>query len=172
MLARLLLLVCLVVGCAKVSPEDAEIAKAAKAKAEAVQTALVKGDFGAVADGTHPKVIEQLGGREKMLATLTRTLDEMKAGGAEFKKIDVLDPTQVARVGKDIYVYVPLDLEMKVPGKRVRTRGGLVGVSSDGGKTWTFIDTSPGRDAIKSLVPELPDAITFPRKTEPTILDD
>jgi hypothetical protein len=172
MLARLLLLVCLVVGSAKVSPEEAEIRKAAKAKAEAIQTALVKGDFGAVADATHPKVVEQLGGREKMLAVLTKTLDEMKSRGAELKKMDVLDPSALAKAGKDIYVFIPFDLEMKLPGKRVRARGGLVGVSSDGGKSWTFIDTSPGRDVIKKMLPELPDAITFPRKTEPTVLDD
>jgi predicted lipid-binding transport protein (Tim44 family) len=171
MLARLVL-VCLVVGCAKVSPEDQAIQKAAKAKAETVQTALVKGDFATVADYTHPNVIEKLGGREMMLATLARGVDEMKADGVEFKKVDILDPDVPVKAGKDTYIYVPIELEMAAPGKRIRQRGGLVGVTSDGGKTWTFIDTSPGRDAIKQLIPDLPDAIKFPKRQEPTVLDD
>jgi hypothetical protein len=167
-----LALVCLVVGCAKVNPEDAEIQKSAKAEAERVQSALVKGDFGTVADGTHPKIVEQLGGRKMMLATLTKTLDAMKADGIEFKKVDILDPDVPVKAGKDLYIHVPIDLEMTAPGKRIRQRGGLVGVSGDGGKTWTFIDTSPGRDAIKQLVPDLPDAIKFPKKTQPTVIED
>src|SRR5262249_6438569 len=89
-LARLLL-VCLVVGCSKVSREDAEIQQAAKAQAEVIQNALIKGDFGTVADLTHPKAIEKIGGREKMLATITAGLDEMKAEGIAFKSVKMLD---------------------------------------------------------------------------------
>src|SRR5688500_15188216 len=127
MLARLAL-VCLVVGCSKASPEDAAIQKSAKAKAEEIQSALVKGDFGKVADLTHPRVIEGLGGREKMLDVMTRGLAEMKEQGFEFKSVTVLDPSAPVKGGKEIYVFVPFDLEMKVPGKRLTTRGGVIGV--------------------------------------------
>jgi len=155
-----------------VNPEELEMRKAAKARAEAVQAALVRGDFDAVADDTHPRVVEELGGRGKMLATLAATLDEMRAEGAEFRRVDVHDVTTLARAGKDVYVYVPIDVEMKVPGRLVRTRGGLIGVSPDGGKTWTFVDTSPGRAEIKRMIPELPDAIDIPAKGRPKVMED
>jgi hypothetical protein len=171
MLARLSL-VCLVVGCSKVSPEDAAIQKSAKAKAEVVQSALVKGDLGTVADHTHPKIIEDLGGREKMLAVLKRGLDDLKAQGIDLRGVKVLDPSRPVKAGKNTYIHVPMELEMNAPGQRLRDRGGLVGVTSDGGMTWVFADTAPGRAALKKLIPDLPDSLDIPAKGPPTVLDD
>ena len=171
MLARLSL-VCLVVGCSKVSSEEAAIQKSAKAKAEVVQSALVKGDFETVADHTHPNIIKQLGGREQMLATLKQGLEAMKAEGIDLKGVTVLDPSRPVKVGNTTYIHVPMELEMNGPGKRLRASGGFVGVTSDGGKTWVFLDTAPGRAALKKLVPDLPDALDIPAKGPPKILDD
>ena len=170
MLARLSL-VCLVVGCSKVSPEDAAIQKSAKAKAEVVQSALVKGDLETVADHTHPKIIEELGGREKMLAVLKRGLDDMKAQGIDLRGVKVLDPSRPVKAGKNTYIHVPMEL-MNAPGQRLRDRGGLVGVTSDGGKTWVFADTAPGRAAIKKLIPDLPDSLDIPAKGKPQVIED
>ena len=62
-------MLCLVVGCSKVSRDNAEIKKAAKAQADEIETALVKGDFARkLPDRTHPKVIEKiLAGRIAMV---------------------------------------------------------------------------------------------------------
>src|SRR5262245_26430996 len=98
MLARLLI-VCLVVGCTKVSPEDAALQKSAKAEASKVQTALVKGDYDIVADLTHPKVIEKLGGREKMIEATTQGMKAIRASGVEIESIKMLDPAVPVKVG-------------------------------------------------------------------------
>lgn len=170
MLARLAL-VCLVLGCSKARPEDATIQKSAKAGAEEIQSALVKGDYATVADLTHPRIVEGMGGREKMLEVMTRGLDEMKAGGVEIISVKVLDPAAPVKGGSETYIFVPFDLEMKAPGKRISSRGGLVGVTGDGGKTWKFIDTSPGRAALKKALPDLPDSLEFPKKEPPKVVD-
>jgi len=158
--------------CHQVNPEDVETLMSAKAKAEAVQTALVKGDFATVADHTHPRIIEGMGGREVMLAALTVGFEAMRVGGITIERVTVLDPSAPVRVGTDTYVHVPFDLEMTGTGCRLRDRGGLIGFSPDGGKTWTFVDTSPGRAEIKRLIPELPDAIDIPAKGRPKVMED
>src|SRR5262245_45962480 len=103
MLARLAL-VCLVVGCSKVSPEDAELQKSAKAEADKIQTALVKGDYDTVANLTHPKLIEMMGGREKMLDLTAKGLGALKAQGIEIKSVKVLDPLPPVKSGKETYI--------------------------------------------------------------------
>jgi hypothetical protein len=171
MLARLLL-VCLVVGCSKVSPEEAAMQKTAKAQAEETQNALVKGDYGKIADLTHPKVIEELGGREKMIEITKQGLDAIKAGGVEIKSVKVLEPSVPVKSEKAVWIHVPFDLEMKAPGKRISARGGLIGVSTDNGKTWKFIDTSLGRDALKKFVPDMPDKLEIPKMQQPKVVAD
>jgi hypothetical protein len=171
MLSRCFLVI-LAVGCSRVSPEDAAIQKAAKAKAELVQSALVKGDLETVADYTHPKIIEQLGGREQMIAVAKQGLDAIKAKGIDLTGVKILDPSRPVKVGNHIYIYVPMEMEMKGPGQRLLQRGGVVGFSSDGGKTWVFVDIAPGRTALKKLIPDIPDALDIPAIGKPKVIED
>ena len=46
-----------------VRADDAEIKKTAKASAEACQNAFVKGEYDKFIDLTHPKIVEEVGGR-------------------------------------------------------------------------------------------------------------
>ena len=118
---------------------------------------------------THPKVVEVMGGKEKMVAALTKELKVMKDAGMEFKSAKVLDPSNLVRVEKEIFVVVPLTLELTSPKRKVTTKGALVGLSRDEGKTWVFVDATPGRDKLKEMIPNLPDAIVLPKKEPPVI---
>jgi hypothetical protein len=171
MYARLLL-VCFVVGCSQKSGADADIKKTAKAQAEEIQSGLIKGDFEKVADRTHPKAVKALGGREKMLTTLRDGMKEMKEDGFEFKAVKMHEPSDPVKVGQDIYIVVPFNLEMSAKGQRLQTAGALLGVSSDGGKTWVFVDTAPGRENIKGMFPDMPDSLVIPKQEMPTLVKD
>jgi hypothetical protein len=152
--------------------DDTDVKKTAKAKAEEIQTALVKGDLEKVADLTHPKVVTGLGGKEKMVARMKKEIEAMKGQGSAFKSAKILDPSEPITAGKELYIGIPFDLEMTVTGGRLLSRGFLVGVSSDGGKSWTFVDGVPGRDKIKELLPNLPDALVFPKREPRTLIKD
>jgi len=172
MVARFLL-ACLAAGLAcSASADDGDIKKAAKAQAEVTQAALVKGEFETLVRHTHPLVVEQLGGKEKMVAFLRTETKKMKDQGFEFKAVKIADPGELARVGKEIYVGIPLAMEMSAPGGRLSNKGFLIGVSNDDGKTWVFIDSAPGRERIKMAFPDLPDAIVIPKKERPTFVKD
>src|SRR5438045_2512650 len=102
MLAQLLI-ACLWAGlCVPlvVHADDTDIKKTAKAQAEESQAALIKGDFGKLADLTHPKLVEKMGGKEKMVAYLTTEMKKMKEMGYEFKSVKVMAPGDPVRAGK------------------------------------------------------------------------
>jgi hypothetical protein len=171
MFARFLL-ACFVAGCAPVNRDDVDIKRNAKAQANEIQTALVKGDFEKVADCTHPKVAEAMGGKAKMVAIMTDGTMAMKKRGIEFKAVRIFDPSDPVEAGGELYILVPFKLEMRAPGKRLETNAAIVGISSDGGETWAFVDTTPGREELKKLFPDMPDSLDIPKKQAPKVIDD
>ena len=152
--------------------DDAEVKKAAKAQAEAAQGALLKGDYDKFAGFTHPKILEAAGGRKKMIEKIAVETKKMNADGVAFKSVVIGDPSDPIKGTNGFYVAVPQALEITVPGGRLLTKGTLVGVSTDNGKTWTFADAAPGRDALRKFFPDLPDALMLPKKEPPTFVKD
>jgi len=59
---------------------------------------------------------------------------------------------------------------MSVPQGRALVRTWLLGVSSDQGKTWTFIDGGKlNAEAIKQYFPNFPAKLTLPAKQVPQL---
>jgi hypothetical protein len=152
--------------------EDVDVKKVAKAKAEEVQTAVIKGDFEKVADLTHPKAIELFGGKEKMIAAMTKLRKEIEAKGGVFKSGKISEPSDPIKMGKQVYVLVPTEEEVTIPKARIITKSSMVGVSEDGGKSWVFVATPLGRDRIKEILPNLPESLVIPKVEPPTIIKD
>jgi hypothetical protein len=174
---RSVLIVCLAIGCNRPAAaprvDGAQLKSSAVAKAKESQDALIQGDFVRLVDLTHPKAVEKLGGKEKAVAFLTAETKKMKdEEGIEFKSYKFLNPGDPIRVGAEIYIGIPFALEMIAPGGRLLTDGMLIGVSIDEGTTWSFVDTDPGREKVKVVLPNLPDAIVFPKKELPVFLKD
>ncbi|MBP3957537.1 hypothetical protein J8F10_20000 [Gemmata sp. G18] len=172
MTTRIIACVVVAVSASFAPADDAEIKKTAKAKAEETQNALLKGDYDKLVDLTHPKIVEEMGGRKKMIEGITASVKDMKSKGFTFKSVSVGDSSDSVKTGKELYIIVPFALQMAAPSGRLHTKGALVGVSSDGGKTWAFADATPGREALKKLLPGLPEAIVFPKKEAPTFVKD
>src|ERR1700721_4511853 len=169
------MVLCLILGSSivlRVSADEIDVKKVAKAKAEEVQAALIKGEFGKVVDLTHPRVVELAGGKEKMIAAMTKGLKSMEEKGFSFKSCKVSDPLEPIKTGKQLYLVIPIQLEIKAPNIRFSNKGSLVGFSEDNGKSWVFVDTSPGREKIKEILPNIPDSLIIPKKEPPTIIED
>lgn len=151
---------------------DAELKKVAKAKADECQNALIKGEYGKFVDFCHPKVVELSGGKQKMIALLTDGTKEMKSMGISFEATKMLAPSDPIAVEKELYITVPFTLEIKVPDGRLTTKGALIGISSDGGKTWLFADATPGREKLQKVFPKLPEKLLLPKKEQPVFVKD
>lgn len=171
-MSRIAVLVLLFALPAVVSADDVEIKKVVKAKVEVLNEATVKGEFARIADLTHPKVVEIAGGREKMIALMEKSFKEMKEEGISVHSAKVGEPSDLARKGGDLYVVVPFDLTMKVEGGKITASGYVVGVSSDQGKVWTFVNSSSSPGAIKLILPDLPNSLELPEKRKPVFEKD
>ena len=77
----------------------------------------------------------------------------MSEQGIAIKGATMLEPSDPVMVGKEIYIVVPFDLEMTPPGQRltraeIYPRNLLLTVA----KTWMFVDTTPGREKLKTAL--------------------
>lgn len=146
-----------------VEADDAGTKKVIKGLVEKMQTATIKEDYAVVVDLTHPKALEQLGGKEKALDTIKNGMKALKEGGLTIKSLKSGEPATPVPGGKELYTVVPTTLELTTPDGKVTSNGFVVGASADGGKTWTFVDGSPGPDAIRKLLPDLPEKLVLPK---------
>jgi hypothetical protein len=143
--------------------EDA--AKQLRAQAEESSRAFMEGNFERLADFTHPKVVELMGGREKLAEFVRKDMAEMKAEGYEtLSYAPAAEPTQVLREGQKLYAILPARLRMRTPGGPVFvSESFMIAFSADGGKNWRFIG-GEAADAtkLKLLMPEVADKLKPP----------
>ena len=98
---------CLVAYNAAADPQTERIRQAAKENSTAFTTA----NYDRLVDLTYPKVVELLGGREKMIELLRRGAEDMKSHGSSILGADIAEPKEVITAGDKRFAIVP-KLEM------------------------------------------------------------
>jgi hypothetical protein len=123
------------------------------AQAQEVNDAFRRRDFARMIDLTYPKVIEAAGGRDKMVSALTKGMKEMEAEGVVVLSSTAGAPTQIVHASGSIYAVLPTTLKVRARDGVFQTESSMIGISSDGGANWTFIDAS-GKDQkeLKSIL--------------------
>jgi hypothetical protein len=124
-----------------------------------------------MADLTHPKVVEALGGKDKVVELTKTVMQQLKTQGVEIKTYTIGKPGEPVKDDKAAYVIIPTTLEMTAPKTKIKSESYLLGMTTDGGKSWTFADGAglaqgPARDAI---VPTLPKDLKLPEPKQPTV---
>lgn len=146
-------------------------AKQLQAQAEECGNSFVKGDYGRLADCTLPKLVELLGGREKMVELVRKDVEQGKAEGFEPLSSTHSAPTQVLRAGGQTYAVLPYKLRVRAPKEILVSDSFMIGVSSDGGQSWKFLSGDSVDDArLKVLIPDAVGKLKFPTakySTEP-----
>ncbi len=158
--------------CVTQAADDAPLKKIVKGKVEEMNNAIIKEDFAKVVDLTHPKVVKQAGGREKMISALESGIKGLRSKGYEIRSVKVDDPSDPVAVGSDLFIVVPFLLEMKVPGGKGRQKSFVIGVSTDQGRSWVFIAGDQDIKQIKMWLPSFPDQLKLPESEKPVIEKD
>jgi hypothetical protein len=137
-------------------------------QAKEVNDAFSRKDFARFMDLTYPKVVEMAGGREKMIAAMKKELKEMESEGVVLLSSTSGAPTQFIHDSGSIYAVVPNTLKVKAQDGIFQTEGSLIGISTDDGVKWTFIDAS-GKDLteLKKLLPGIADKLKLPPDKAP-----
>lgn len=137
-------------------------------QAKEVNDAFSRKDFARFMDLTYPKVIEMAGGREQMVAAMKKELKEMESEGVVLLSSTSGAPTQFIHDSGSIYAVLPITLKVKAQDGLFQSEGSMIGISSDGGVNWTFIDSS-GKDLseLKKLIPGIADKLSLPPAKPP-----
>lgn len=155
--------------------KDAE--KVLREQAQAICDATVKGEWEKMADLTHPRVVEGMGGREKFLANVARLPGELRASKLKFVDCQCGPPSDIVTHKGTMYAVVNAPQKFRTDdGKTFLGAGSLIGVSTDGGRLWKFVGGSGTKDAdrneLKKVLPDLPDSLVLPKGHLPILLDD
>ena len=142
------------------------------ARAKELEDAIGRKDYKKVVELTYPKLVDLLGGREKMLADMTTQMKSMETEGVELLSSVASPPTQFVQDANGIYAVVPVTTKLKAKDGIFQTEGSLIGISNDGGATWTFLDAS-GKDQkeLKNMLPNV-DKLNLPPEKPPTKLSN
>jgi hypothetical protein len=166
------LLIGLVLCCATQAADDTGLKKRVKADVEEMNKAILKEDFGKIADLTHPKIVEMVGGRQKMISLMESGFKDMKANGVSFLSTKVEESSDPVMGGSDLFIVVPFILEMKAPGGKLRGKSFVIGMSSDKGQSWKYINGDVDIKKVKELFPNLPEKLKIPEKQKPVFEKD
>ena len=92
----------------------------------------------------------------------------MEAEGVVVLSSTAGTPTQVLQISGWIYAVVPTTLKVKAQDGIFQTDSSMIGLSSDHGANWTFIDAG-GKDhtQLKSLLPVRADKLELPVEKDP-----
>ena len=77
-----------------------------------------------------------------MMATMQKEIKGMETEGVVMLSTTPGSPTNFVHDAGSIYAVVPITVKMKAQNGVYQTEGTLIGISSDGGVNWTFIDAA------------------------------
>ena len=156
-------------------PKLNDAQKAAKKLAEEMAVGTVKGDPFAVLDHTYEPVIKELlGGRKAAEERRKESFERMAEAGVKYKSYTVGDPGDLYTEGDDTFVILPTTTEMTSPQGRVKGIGYLLGVSTDAGKTWKFVDgpVVQNKKMRDKVLPKLPAKLELPEIKPPEVVKE
>jgi hypothetical protein len=163
------LLALLIAAGIAVQPVPPHAGEAAQKQAQAAVHAFLRRDFKTFTSLTHPRVVQMLGGRERMTEVIIQGLDEMDKEGFAFLDQTVDPALKIVRVGRGLQCLLPVTLKMRAPGGTMTSRSSMLGFSEDDGLTWRFVDAGNevARSQLKQIFPELSAEIVIPAQEKP-----
>jgi hypothetical protein len=142
-------------------------------QADLLAKALLKDDYVTVLRFTYPKIVEMVGGSERMINLIKQGKDQMAQQGVGFDTVEIGEPSKIVTAGEEIHCLISQTIFLKVPKGRMKTESYLLAVSKDQGNHWFFIDAvNLTLDNVKSIVPNYNSDLKIPEKKQPQFIPD
>lgn len=164
---RILLALLLAVPCFCASAADPTPAEAVKQLAARMLKATLDEDYAVIIDLTYPKVVAELGGREKAIEASYAMMRVIKEAKFAIRELTAGEPGAVHSEGANRFIIVPTLTVIAAPDKVLRIDSYLLGISGDGGKTWKFVDGAGMKNVEfrQRILPPLPPGLVLPEMT-------
>lgn len=142
-----------------------------KIQAMEMAKAVLAKDLDKLSTYLPPKLIEQAGGKEKMMIARDTMNKYMKQFGAEIKRVTIGNPGKIINYKNQLQALVPQTTELKFMASMITLESTLIAISEDNGQHWYFVDTSIYReDKLKLSLPNLSPEIVIPPMKPPKIV--
>jgi hypothetical protein len=130
--------------------------------------AMISGNFGKIAYYTYPKIVEYMGGEDRMTAAIEDGMKQMERQGIKFSSVTIGEPQEIFQAGDELHCLVPQVIVMINGSGRVTNNSYLLAISNTNGESWYFIDTAQlTNEKAKELFPEFNVELRIPKKTAP-----
>ena len=144
---------------------------AIKIQAMEMAKAVLAKDLDKLSTYLPPKLIEEAGGKEKMMVARDTMNKYMKQFGAEIKRVTIGNPGKIINYKNQLQALVPQTTELKFMASMITLESTLIAISEDKGQHWYFVDTSIYReDKLKLSLPNLSPEIVIPPMKPPKIV--
>ena len=144
-----------------------------KREAEKCAKAILASDFDTVTVYSHQRIIEGMGGKEKMATILKSSLGQAAAQGVSIEEASIGEPGKLEKIDGWLVGLIPQKVVMKVPGGKVEQESPLLGISEDDGKKWVFVDAGGIPKAqLEKIFPEIVGTIEIPARKPPVMKKD
>ena len=164
---KMTLLLFIAINANTYAQDTAKIRKDAQALVQATKMS----DFKTVVKFTYPPVVKSLGGPDKMIEVLNKSLAEMKNQGASIIGGDIGRPGKILHAGTKLYSVVPEKVIIESNGTRLYANSSLLAISLNNGDTWYFIDAGNMSDIqVKQAFPEIYGKLTIPKRSDPVVM--
>lgn len=147
------------------SSENFILTTVIKKQANEMGNAFIIADYKSFVKFTHPTLIQLMGGENKMITTLTKTINDAKSQGVSFLSIAFDNPTKIIENKNELQCTIKQHLTAQVTNGKVTNSSILIAVSLNNGKKWFFIDTTNKNiTQMRQLLPNLSSEIVIPNK--------
>lgn len=141
--------------------------------ATAMYSAFQDGDIETYSKYVYPKLLEFFGGATKFVEFLKNGIEEMAAQGVTWESGRASAPDKIFKAGSQLHALFKLDQIMAVPGGKLYVPGHVLGISSDNGKNWTFLDADKlTPEILRKILPKTHPKMKIPPKVDGVFVPD
>ena len=121
-------------------------------------------DWQKVLSLTSPRLIDFIGGEQKMLLDIKRSDIKLKNSGLKLVSFELSKPLQEYKTSEgDIFCAVPARLCFKGEESKLYSEAPILAISSDEGQTWSFISVAEiNRIDLVNIFPKFPKEMKLP----------
>jgi len=159
--------------CFAVPAQSQPLQAAVKAQANDMAKAVLAKDVNKLATYIPPKLLAEVGGKEKMMIARDTVNKLMQQFGAEIQKVTIGEPGKIISYKKQLQTTLPQTTEVKFLSGKIIMESTLIAVSEDKGMHWYFVDNAIYRgEKLKSALPDISPELVIPPMKKPKIVAD
>lgn len=137
-------------------------------QANAMGEALLKKDYLNFVVFTYPKLLKEMGGKEKMAASIQQQMEQMEQKGTQVIGLKYGTPSSIIKQKDELQCTIPQTMTLKVKEGKIMAQSTLIAISQDKGAHWFFVDAGE-RDmaTIRASLPNVSKLLTLPTPEPP-----